>query len=747
MILCLFCLAILAAGGILLWRGLNSDRSVDYDYASDAASVEMYSRVLRVAGGSDFSPFSYLDENGLPCGHDVELAFAMGRELGYRVEVTLGDWTEMQAGLLDGTYDMLMTVDYSEERSLLMGYTNPVCLDSYVFFGRNAGLDLTSLDSLKQLRIAALDGGGATENYLEPLGLLGNTRFFSTQAEAFRSVASGESDLAIAGYIYGSNIIAGLELGLKQVGTPLYGSAYYFTYNIQNAALGNRLNNALATLSAAGELRRIDEKWTVHYQPNLTLQEFLQQNHQTVLIGSLLAVLLVAALTAGLRMEKQKRERNLLERDQLTGLYHMHAFQLHMGQILEKHPGRDYVLIRFDLDNFKSFNSTQGTKAGDLLLKQIGSELIKLQQSRTDLLLCAYLGADHFAVLTLRDTVDSDPEVIYREAVKLVDTASAGYNLSVCMGLAAVNGGKEDPGLLCDHVLLALRSVKNDYYRHWAWFDENARVRLEKEQQISERMHRALEGGQFVPYFQPQYDYESGLICGAEALARWQDPERGLISPAEFVPLFEKNGFIYEMDKAIWHSVCRKIREWREAGLKLPPISVNISRADIFHSDLVETLTHIVWEENCCMAELRLEITESSYLDNSSLLIETVRRLRALGAHVEMDDFGSGYSTLSSLKDMDVDTIKLDMSLLQNNSLSGKHAVLLDAIVRLGHGMGAGLIAEGVEKPEQAAYLHSVGCNVMQGYLYSRPITGEAFEALLRKQNKAEADSAEGDRV
>lgn len=242
----------------------------------------------------------------------------------------------------------------------------------------------------------------------------------------------------------------------------------------------------------------------------------------------------------------------------------------------------------------------------------------------------------------------------------------------------------------------------------------------------------ALKSGQFVVYYQPQMNYSSGELVGAEALVRWNHPQKGLIPPSVFLPLFERNGQITQLDNFVWESVCRQIKIWRKKfGDKLAPISVNISRVDTYGADLCSRLTGLIEKYRIPIRLLRLEITESAYVGDSQRLCEIVERLSKAGFVIEMDDFGSAYSSLNMLKDIPVDVLKLDMKFLSDTKSSVRSGSILSSVVRMAHWLQLPVIAEGVETKQQADYLCSIGCLYMQGYYFSRPIPLADYEVFV----------------
>lgn len=244
----------------------------------------------------------------------------------------------------------------------------------------------------------------------------------------------------------------------------------------------------------------------------------------------------------------------------------------------------------------------------------------------------------------------------------------------------------------------------------------------------------ALREGQFEVWFQPQFDFKNRKVIGAEALVRWKHPEKGMISPAKFIPLLESNGCIGALDKYVFEHVCNYVAKWREEGLGDPiPVSVNLSRTDLLYKRFCDDLIRIAAQKQLPNAAVNLEITESAYLQNSEQLTTVVRLLRENGFKIEMDDFGSGYSSLNSLKDIDIDRLKLDMKFLSDTKNNEKSQIILSSMITMAKDLRIPVIAEGVETIEQAEMLHQFGCEQMQGYYFSKPMPAIEFEGFLRK--------------
>ena len=432
--------------------------------------------------------------------------------------------------------------------------------------------------------------------------------------------------------------------------------------------------------------------------------------------------------------DKQAERNRVLEQllrqseiDEKTGLYNKHAFCRKTAELLRENAEEKYVLIRWDVDRFKVFNDVFGVRAGDQFLAQIGKAY---QEKLNRHMTYGHWEADHFVACL--------PQKLFKkldvcgEITRLVAELPFDFEFIVRFGLYEVDDIGVDVALMCDRALLALRSIKASYSTRMAYYDQSMRAALLEEQEIVSDMDKALEQGQFVVYLQPQFDYAAKTLHGAEALIRWSHPTKGLIPPDKFIPIFERNGFISKMDEYVWEQACIQLRKWLDAGEQVVPISVNVSRRDIYNPNLCEIIHSLVNKYDLSPTLLRLEITESAYMENAGQLLKTVEKLRALGFAVEMDDFGSGYSSLNTLKAVPVDKLKLDMKFLEDSEGDTKGGSILTSVIRMAHWLRLPVIAEGVETREQAEYLKSVGCLYMQGYYFARPMPIKDFETVLR---------------
>ena len=425
---------------------------------------------------------------------------------------------------------------------------------------------------------------------------------------------------------------------------------------------------------------------------------------------------------------------NTLQKDRLTGLWTREAFFEKAAALIAEKPEGYYVLESVDIDGFKIVNDQYGIETGDRVLRALAQRLQK--GCGTEDGLCGRIAADGFVALHPASLVGvSEDERRQHEPFSL-DYISMPIVLS--SGRYAVCGKAMDVRAMYDRASIAQATVKGRYDVHLAMYDETMRSQLLEEQEIVSEMRTALLERQFETWFQPQYNHATGALIGAEALVRWRHPRKGLMDPVGFIPTFERNGFIYELDKYVWESVCASLKRWKAAGRSPLPVSVNVSRYDLYCGDLFSVLDGLVRSYGISASLLRLEITESAFSESIDHVVSVVKQLVARGFTVEIDDFGSGYSSLNTLKDVPAQILKLDMRFLDAATDTDRGGNILESVIRMSKWLGMSVIAEGVETFEQADFLKSIGCRYMQGFVYARPMPEDEYEKLSQRANREE---------
>ena len=347
--------------------------------------------------------------------------------------------------------------------------------------------------------------------------------------------------------------------------------------------------------------------------------------------------------------------------DKLTGIPNRRGFYKNTSALLAAHPEEAYVMIRWDIGRFKVINDLYGISTGDEVLRHAASFL---QENYQD---CGTIGrfdADVFYICT-----KDDPEIGEKVSAEIGSMLAAyplEFQMIPCIGIYRILDRKLSINIMCDRANLAARTIKGNYVRRFAYFDEKLRDTLIRDQEIVNDMAAALAGHQFEVYLQPKFSLFTNRVIGAEALVRWQHPVRGLVMPGVFIPVFERNGFILKLDAYVWEDACRILRSHMDRGLPVKPISVNVSRLSIYSGDTIGILCGLIRRYHLQPELLELEITESAYTENPEQLLTVVNRLQKLGFRILMDDFGSGYSSLNMLKDLSFDVLKVDMQFLSS---------------------------------------------------------------------------------
>ena len=420
--------------------------------------------------------------------------------------------------------------------------------------------------------------------------------------------------------------------------------------------------------------------------------------------------------------------RFVYEHDPLTGLFNRTAFFSAVRRLLDENPEQEFALVRFDIDSFQTYNSFWGEEEGDTLLRFI-ADWIRRAVGHMDSAVYGRINADAFCVC-----LPNHEAAIRAEAKRAFDALAVynrEYRLVPSFGVYEIRDRKENPQKMYELATLAARECKGSYLEYISYYKPEMSRRVLENQWIVNEMQSAMDAEQFEVFFQPKYDINTERPYGTEALIRWRHPEKGLLPPGLFIPVFEQNGFIGRIDYYMWEHVCRLLRTWIDEGLEPGPISVNVSRVNLYNPNLISLLTGLVEQYRIPPELLQLEMTESAYMANPQTMEYVVRELQKKGFIILMDDFGSGYSSLNTLKDIHVNILKIDMKFLSGGSDMERSRSILASAVLMAGWLNTPVIMEGVETAEQAAFLRSIGCNYVQGYYYAKPMPVSDYQSLI----------------
>ena len=449
------------------------------------------------------------------------------------------------------------------------------------------------------------------------------------------------------------------------------------------------------------------------------------------------AVMLIIFILLILNMQTARRAKKLIsatETDELTGLFNRSYFFQYAERMYREHPDRPIDAISLDIEQFHSVNALNGRAFGDHVLRALGNEIGAI--AKESLGIAGRFGGDHF---DLYCRYKDDYQALFNRLQETLDRLVPNVSIRLRMGVMPWRE-KVDPEQLFDRAHTACSLARGHYKEHLIVFDQKILERELYEQRLSNDLRRALDNHEFEVYYQPKFDIqtEPPRLTSAEALIRWRHPELGMIPPGDFIPLFEKSGQISSIDKYVWAEAARQISLWRDQYGVVIPVSVNLSRVDVFDPLLEETLDNILIKNRIDHKALKLEVTESAYTENADQVIRVIGNLRKKGYEVEMDDFGTGYSSLNMLSSMPIDVLKMDREFIRNIEHNEKDIQLVALILDIAKNLRIPVIAEGVETPEQIRLLRELGCPIVQGYYFSRPLPSADFEKeYLQKGQKA----------
>lgn len=418
-----------------------------------------------------------------------------------------------------------------------------------------------------------------------------------------------------------------------------------------------------------------------------------------------------------------------IEHDELTGLYSRNFFHEYCETLVADHREMDLDMIAVDVDRFRLVNEINGKAFGDRVLGAIADGIRDVLEGRVGI--ACRSDADLFFILMERI---SDYNEILRCIRRRTDAMEGLGSIHLRAGVYQQVEQGRPMEWFSDAAKSASGSSRNNYAKSITVYDSALMEKALYNQRLISDMDEALRQKQFRVFFQPKYriDGEKPVLYSAEALVRWVHPELGFISPGVFIPLFEENGLITRLDTYVWQEAAAQVRRWREQLGVTFPVSVNLSRQDLFDASLLQKMRRITAENALEPGELHLEITESAYAQDVDYMLRAVGELRGAGFRIEMDDFGSGYSSLNMLCLMPIDMLKIDMKFVQNLLKAEGGYRILQLVVSIAHSMGLPAIVEGVEDQAQYELVRQAGCNVVQGYYFSRPVDAQTFTGMLQ---------------
>ncbi|MCR5700579.1 MAG: EAL domain-containing protein [Lachnospiraceae bacterium] len=686
----------------------------------------------------DRCPIFYCDEETDEIvGIGVDLMREAADEAGYNVTFETVKEESLKDALDNEEYDVIMPLgsafsSTSGKASVVSDnlFQTPftlVTLENY---------ELKELNELHVGMLSSLAGGAETVRQLYPDIEI---TFFETMNEAVKSLRSRNVDALLHNsYVWSYILQKPSYTNLVIHPTAMFSMDFRAgTLDTpEGREIIERLNDGIEAISDT-ERQAIILDYTSRQLYQFNLSDYLFRYGPLMIICVLLVILISFRFTLNSRtrhFEHVVKMRKLMDYDPLTEILNINGFRKRVEELLRENPDKSYVLSYNNIKNFKYINDSYGMDAGDELLRFWAECAGK---NLTELDAVARIEADHFAMLRYVDDVaklQDDTQRVIDEVSDYFGDRDNKIRVQLSAGIYVLTGDDHrniNVDRMLDCARLAEKRLQESHKEGCEFYNPEQWKTGKMIADVSGHLFEAIENGEIQVWYQPQVDYENNKVDGAEALCRWNHSKLGWISPGNFIPALEEVGLIYDLDCFVWETVCKDLHKWKEQG-RIQSVSVNLSRADIMHdADIPELFRDLINKYELNPSQIHVEITETAYVDNPNLLLSMTQKFREYGFSVEMDDFGSGYSSLNMLKEVQVDRIKLDLHFLTETGDQNKGRIIIRYMVQMAQDLGMSLIAEGVENKEQAEHLQSCGCHEMQGYYFYKPMPSQDFENIL----------------
>lgn len=691
-------------------------------------------KTLRVAATQDTRPVCYYDGSEYK-GIIIDCIKLMAEEVGFEVEYVKTDsYKESMELLRSGEVDIIPDFysDYSwgERNGVIL--TIPYLDVQYVEV--SAGKNLKEPENTI---IAACEDFFFNDIYIARHYPKENINYYNSERECVDAVRKKNADITFVNQ-YTAKALLEEDENLKLNSVTLYDTIHKLSIAIPeyNKTLCYVLDKAIINIESAA-VDQIVETYVYDNGEKVSLMRYIYDNSFEVLEILLIFMSIVIVVMVYIMFQRKKYNKHIYElayTDSLTGLGNVNKFEDMAAKRWLEYRGKELCLFSLDISHFTTINETYGRAAGDLVIAYVGSKLGDLFGERD---VVARNKVDTFLLLTIcsaKDEIEAILSTIRTEigVFRYDDNNGIEYDINLTYNIGIVKEkctGSTLMKKLIDRAEMARKASKkaND---HIQYFNSEMEQKLLREKVIEDNMKNALENGEFIVYYQPKYCMLNNEIIGAEALIRWDSRDFGFMNPGEFIPVFESNGFIVELDFYVMEQVYRLQQRRIKQGLKTVRISINQSRMHFAQKNYIERLNMLRTKYHIPDELIELELTESIFADMNDIS-RIVEELKRNNYYLSVDDFGSGYSSLNMIKEIPMDALKIDKDFLSGDRESGRYQKVIEKVVELAKDLNMDIICEGVEKEEQAEFLKSVGCLYAQGFLYARPMPEEEFIKLL----------------
>ena len=692
--------------------------------------------IIRVGYRDNFLPFCDLDDE------THELTGALKEYLAYaehsqkngtlRFETRAFASTEdalkaLENHEIDCVFPLSISTYDGEQRGIVI--TDPLVSSEMYATVRTA--DHQGIERDAGIKVALVSGNPSYETFVRDYFPNWKILTYNDGESAFRAIASGQADCVL---------VSNYRLSRVSEQLARYKLSALVTNEVMDVSLGvNRTDDSLFSILNKVTRQMPDTainaaltKYSIQ-EEEVSLAEFLRANWlyfvaAAAIVAVVILLLVLRNVKTSQKAEEGQRIISEAERDPLTDLYNWNFFLVYANRLIQENPGKHMDAVVVNIDRFHSINALHGREYGNQVLQELGKEF-RMVADETD----GIASRSHADRFNLYGREGENWQAILERLQAAMDSRFDKASIKLRMGVKPWQEGME-PELSFDKARTACNRLRGSISKsHVAVYDSEMAQQEERDQRLLNDLNQALKQHELEVYYQPKYNIQSRepKLDSAEALVRWNHPELGMISPEDFIRLFEQSGQISILDNYVWNEAAKQIAAWRDRYHITLPVSVNLSRVDVFDPNLMTILERIVAENRLNRSDLTLEITESAYTENADHLIRVIGELREKGYVIEMDDFGSGYSSLNMLSSLPVDVLKMDIAFIRNIERNEKDFRLVELIIDIARYLKVPVVAEGVETENQLKLLKDAGCDIVQGYYFSRPLPADEFERTI----------------
>jgi diguanylate cyclase (GGDEF)-like protein len=681
--------------------------------------------ILRVAYLKGWYPYSYYSEHGEEAGALIQLCHRIEEQSGLKFTfVPYDSIDDIYQSMDDGKIDIVAVMPNIKQHvsDKEIRITSPYLISQVMLLSTNQYINQT-----KDLNLVAVKSMKHLSDYFYKQFHVRNIYWEDTLEDCIDGVEKKTADFAVVDYF---NVNKAVHIGeddkilVSQTANARIEIALGVASD-EDGQLIEILNKCIQFFSDKDYYGAINMELTAQ-ESVFSLKAFLREYSTIILVIVLLALLAIAVLIVILR----RIFKRIIAFDKLTGCHNQSHFEKLVPRILDEHENIEYYIMSFDIYRFKYFIQYYGKKAGDDLVRSITSK-VRILLGKEEII--ARTSDDSFAILIESTNYLKIIEEFYFLLDEIKQNFKVDISIKVNFGLYKIEDKKEPVAMMVDKAILAQRTVRDKKNLAYAIYTNEMEEKLLLETRIEEEMKRALKKREFQVVYQPKVDIKTKKVVGAEALIRWIKADGTMIYPDQFIPIFERNGFIEQLDYYVLNEVSKYITDRIEKNLPTFPISVNQSRYLFTNPRYADNIITIINVRGVPAELIELEITETMYMENNTLIERVIKRLKECNIRFAIDDFGSGYSSLTLLTEMETDVLKIDREFLTDSDKSQEKKDVIEKVVELAHKLNLQVVCEGVETKEQEEFLESISCDVAQGYYYSKPISVKKFDLYVEK--------------